>query len=245
MDLFCTVFDLHYICKKKKMKETIAFLKDLSNHNDREWFNANKDRYLKAQAEFNDVVEQVILGISQFDPTVAGLTAKDCTYRIYRDLRFTKDKSPYKTHLGAYICRGGKKSGYSGYYFHVGVGGKGYPKAHMIAVGDYCADPKVLKILREDICYGGGDFDDIIKHKVSPLFHLDEDNATKRVPAGFPADSPYAEYLKLKYFCLYYEPDNKFMTSKELPQNIAELCRTTYPFLQYINRAIDYLKESK
>ncbi len=226
------------------MKGAIAFLRNLSRHNDREWFNANKDRYLKAQAEFDEVVDQVILGISQFDNTVAGLTAKDCTYRIYRDLRFTKDKSPYKTHLGAYICRGGKKSGYAGYYFHVGTGGKGYPTAHIVAVGDYMADPKVLKTLREDICYGGGDFDDIIKNQVSPLFQLDGDNACKRVPAGFPADSPYAEYLKLKSFCLYYEPDDKFMTSKEFPQNIVELCKTARPFLQYINRAIDYVREN-
>ena len=114
------------------MKEVIAYLKDLSRHNDREWFHANKQRYVEAQARFNTIVDKVIMGIAQFDTSVANLTAKDCTYRIYRDVRFSNDKRPYKTHMGAYICPGGKKSGFSGYYFHVGIGGEGYPAAHML-----------------------------------------------------------------------------------------------------------------
>src|SRR5574344_204710 len=104
------------------MKEIIAFLKDLSNNNNKEWFNANKDRYISVQAKFNEIVEQIIGGIQEFDSSVSGLTVKDCIYRIYRDIRFSNDKSPYKTHMGAYICPGGKKSGYSGYYFHIGIG---------------------------------------------------------------------------------------------------------------------------
>ena len=225
------------------MKEVIAYLKDLSRHNDREWFHANKARYVEAQARFNAVVDQIILGISQFDSSVAGLTAKDCTYRIYRDVRFSNDKRPYKTHMGAYICPGGKKSGFSGYYFHLGVGGEGYPAAHMLAAGDYMCDPKVLKTLREDICYGNGDFEEILKTKVAPEFWLDESSALKRVPAGFPADSPYAEYLKLRVYCVCYEPDTKFMTSPDVATQTVALFKTAYPFLQYINRAIQYVKE--
>ena len=227
------------------MKTVIAYLNNLSQHNNREWFVANKQRYTEAQARFNAIVEKVIMGIAQFDPSVANLTAKDCTYRIYRDVRFSKDKSPYKTHMGAYICPGGKKSGFSGYYFHVGIGGEGYPAAHMLAAGDYICDPKVLKILREDICYGEGDFADILKNKVSPEFWLDESSALKKVPAGFPADSPYAQYLKLRVFCLCYEPDTDFMTSPDMPERTAELFKTTYPFLQYINRAIEYTKSEQ
>ena len=83
-----------------------------------------------------------------FSSSVKGLKVKDCTYRIYRDVRFSKDKSPYKTHMGCYICRGGKKSGYSGYYFHVATEQSDvYPSGHMLAVGDYCMEPKALKIL--------------------------------------------------------------------------------------------------
>ena len=219
------------------MKEVIAYLKDLSRHNDREWFHANKQRYVEAQARFNTLVEQIIMGIAQFDPSVANLTAKDCTYRIYRDVR-------YKTHMGAYICPGGKKSGYSGYYFHVGIGGEGYPAAHMLAVGDYLCDPKVLKTLREDICYGQGDFEEVVKH-AAPTFWLDESSALKKVPAGFPADSPYADYLKLRVYCLCYEPDTAFMTAPNMPEKTVELFKSTYPFLQYINRAIEYVKSEQ
>ena len=225
------------------MKTVIAYLKDLNRQNNREWFVANKARYQEAQAKFNTIVDKVIAGIAQFDPSVANLTAKDCTYRIYRDVRFSKDKSPYKTHMGAYICPGGKKSGYSGYYFHVGVGGEGYPAAHLLAAGDYICEPKVLKTLREDICYGGGDFEDILKKEVSPAFWLDQSSALKKVPAGFPVDSPYADYLKLRVYCLCYEPDTDFMTAPDMPERTVELFKTTYPFLQYINRAIQYVKE--
>lgn len=117
-----------YLCRninptpKTIMQAIIDFLRQLSQNNNREWFMAHKSEYQQAQARFNELTEQLILGISQFDSSVSGLTAKDCIYRIYRDVRFSKDKSPYKTHMGAYVCPGGKKSGYAGYYFHVGTG---------------------------------------------------------------------------------------------------------------------------
>ena len=136
------------------MKEIITFLQELQHNNNREWFTANKARYVAAQTRFNSFVDELIGEICRFDDSVLGLTAKDCTYRIYRDVRFSADKSPYKTHMGAFICPGGKKSGYSGYYFHIGTGGDGYPYGHMLATGDYCHDPKALQIIREDIAGG-------------------------------------------------------------------------------------------
>ena len=228
------------------MQTIISFLRDIDANNDRTWFNQNKSRYQAAQSRFNDIVDELILAISQFDPTVSNLTAKDCIYRIYRDTRFSKDKSPYKTHMGAYICPGGKKSGYSGYYFHVGTGlGSGYPHAHMLASGDYMCEPDVLKPLREDICYGEGDFHDIVTRQVAPEFKLDVENSLQRVPAGFPSDSPYSQYLRLRNYCLFCEPDNRFMLSPDVVARTAELFHTTLPFLQYINRAITYCKEEK
>ena len=101
------------------MKRVIEFLQNLVANNNKVWFDAHKDEYLLAKKVFEDFTEQLIAKVEAFDPSVKGLKVKDCTYRIYRDVRFSKDKSPYKTHMGCYICRGGKKSGYSGYYFHV------------------------------------------------------------------------------------------------------------------------------
>ena len=229
--------------KKELMDDIIRFLRALRDNNNRPWFMAHKDEYLRLQQRFDALTASLIEGVASFDDTVRGLQPKDCTYRIYRDVRFSADKSPYKTHMGCYICPGGKKSGYVGYYFHIGTGGAdsdGYPTAHMLAVGDYCYEPRVLQILREDIAAGEGDFDDIVRHQCSPLFWLDQTGALKRNPKGFSPDAPYPEYLRLKTFCLCYEPDDSFITSPHLAERVVELFRTTLPFTRYINRAIDF-----
>jgi uncharacterized protein (TIGR02453 family) len=225
------------------MDSIIRFLRDLRDNNNRSWFMAHKDEYLRCQQRFETLTARLIEGVAAFDDTVRGLQPKDCTYRIYRDVRFSADKSPYKTYMGCYICPGGKKSGYVGYYFHIGTGGAdadGYPTAHLFAVGDYCYEPKVLQILREDIAGGDGDFDDIVRNQCSPLFWLDQTGALKRNPKGFDADAPYPEYLRLKTFSLCYEPDDAFVTAPDLADRVIALFRTTLPFTRYINRAIDY-----
>ena len=224
------------------MNDIITFLQELQQNNNREWFMANKARYTALQTRFNAFFDELIGEISRFDDSVAGLTAKDCTYRIYRDVRFSADKSPYKIHMGAFICPGGKKSGYSGYYFHLGIGGEGYPYGHMLATGDYCHDPKALQIIREDIAGGEGDFDTIVR-SVAPTFTLDCEGALKRNPKGFEHETEYAEYLRLKAFCLVHSPSTDFMCAPNLAHRTAELFRHTRPFLHYLNRAIQYSKQ--
>jgi len=222
------------------MKETLAFLNELAAHNDRTWFNEHKAEYQAVASRFGDFVAGLIEGIRSFDCSIGLLTPKDCTYRIYRDIRFSKDKSPYKTHMGAYINRGGKKSGYSGYYFHVGAKGTG----NMVAVGDICCPPDVLRILREDIELGGGDFRRILAG-VDPRLYIDQTDALKRVPAPFPSDSPDAPFFKLKYYCLCYEPDNRFVFSKDLSKRLLDIFQSAKPFLDYVNRAVEYAKEER
>jgi uncharacterized protein (TIGR02453 family) len=224
------------------MKEILHFLRELQRHNDRSWFTEHKSEYQQMQAKFNSLVENVIKEIGQYDPTISGLTAKDCTYRIYRDVRFSDDKSPYKTHLGAFICPGGKKSGYSGYYFQIATGGDSFPDAHMLAAGDYCCDAHVLKLLREDIADGDGDFDRIVK-STAPLFSIDTEGALKRNPKGYAEDAPYSEYLRLKSFCLVANVGDDFWLKDHLAQRIAEAFRPTKPFLDYINRAVSFVNE--
>jgi len=224
------------------MKEIITFLQELQQNNNREWFVANKPRYTALQTRFNAFVDELISEISRFDDSITGLTAKDCTYRIYRDVRFSADKSPYKTHMGAFICPGGKKSGYSGYYFHIGTGGEGYPYGHMLATGDYCCDARALQIIREDIVGGEGDFDAIVR-SVAPTFTLDYEGALKRNPRGFEHETLYTEYLRLKAYCLLHTPSTDFICAPDLARRAAELYRQTQPFLYYINRAIQYAKE--
>jgi uncharacterized protein (TIGR02453 family) len=226
------------------MKNILHFLRELQKHNDRTWFADHKGDYLQAQAKFNALVDDVIKEIARYDPTVAGLTAKDCTYRIYRDVRFSDDKSPYKTHLGAYICRGGKKSGFSGYYFQIATGGTAFPDSHMLATGDYCCAPDVLRLLREDIADGEGDFERTVA-AAAPRFSLDRDGALKRNPKGFAPDAPYSEYLRLKNFCLLASVDDDFLLRPDLAQRLAEAFRCTKPFLDYVNRPVEFLKEGE
>ena len=227
------------------MKEIISYLRRLQANNNREWFQAHKEEYLKHQARFHELVDEVIKEITVFDADVAGLTAKDCTYRIYRDVRFSSDKSPYKCHFGAFIAKGGKKAGNAGYYFHISTGGgEEYPYCHMLAAGDYCYKPEVMKILREDIVNGEGDFDAVVK-QADASFTLDNDGALKRNPKGFPADAPYSEYIRLKYFCLTAIPDDEFWEGEDLAKRIASKFATTKPFLNYINRAIAFEREEE
>ena len=121
------------------MKEIIDFLARLEKNNNREWFQAHKSEYLSVQEEFNIFTEKLIAGIAEFDNTINGLTAKDCTYRIYRDTRFSPDKRPYKCHLGAFVCPQGKKSGFSGYYnewWHY-TDGEDYPVCEALGEPEY------------------------------------------------------------------------------------------------------------
>ena len=226
------------------MKKVLTFLRQLQKNNNKEWFAAHKENYLAAQARWNQFCEELIQHIGEYDPTVRGLTVKECTYRIYRDVRFSKDKSPYKTHFGVYVCRGGKKSGYSGYYFHVSSGQDQFDlNGHILAAGDYMADPKVLRVLREDIENGDGDFDALVKAAEHEGYYLDDSYKLKRVPQGFDANGPWADYTKYKVYCLMAHVDEAFVTASDLARRVAEKFRTTKPFLDYVNRAIEYVNE--
>jgi uncharacterized protein (TIGR02453 family) len=219
------------------MKQVLRFLHSLSLHNDKVWFEAHKAEYLTAKATVAELAVRLIEGIRSFDDTIGPLSASDCTYRIYRDVRFSKDKSPYKTNMGIYVNRGGKKSGFSGYYFHIdGNGG------HMLAVGNYYTEPRVLKVLREDIQLGGGDFRKILDG-TAPGLVLDTSESLKKVPKGFPAEGPDAEFFKLKNFCLIKSVDDGFMLSPDLVNNALAIFKTGKPFLNYVNRAIEYCQE--
>jgi len=219
------------------MKEVLRFLRSLSLHNDKVWFEAHKADYLKAKATVGELAAELIEGIRSFDDTIGPLSASDCTYRIYRDVRFSKDKSPYKTYMGIFVNRGGKKSGYSGYYFHIDGNGD-----HMLAVGNYYTEPRVLKTLREDIELGGGDFRRIVD-AAAPGLVLDTADSLKKVPKGFPADSPDAEFFKLKNFSLVMNLDDGFILSPGLAERALDIFRTGKPFLDYVNRAIDFCRE--
>lgn len=228
------------------MQQILDFLRQLEQHNCREWFNNHKADYQQAQQLWNGFCEELIREIGAFDEAIARLTLRDCTYRIYRDTRFSNDKSPYKTHFGVFLAPGGKKSMHAGYYFHIGTGSvQSYPQAHMLAAGNYCYDPHAVKLLREDISDGWEEFRRDVLGVVHPSFTVDMEDALKRVPREYPADAPYADWMRLKSYCLCATVDDHFITAPRLPQRVAELFYTTKPFCDYVNRAVDYTLEPK
>ena len=224
------------------MKNVLTFLRELNENNNREWFTENKSRYLEAQEEFNRFTERLIDGLASFDPSIRGLTVKECTYRIYRDTRFSPDKRPYKTHMGAYICMHGKKSGFGGYYFHVepeGLGG--LIGGSLLSSGAYLPGPEVVRSIREEILDDGPGF--VAALKKARGFRLNQESVLKRTPVGFPADSPYADYFRLKDFYLEKPLREEDILREDLLDLVLKGFRSTKDFLDRINRAIAYAYE--
>lgn len=231
-----------FITTASHMEEIIEFLKKLSANNNREWFNAHKDEYLHCKSLFDSFTLELIEGIRHFDDSIGPLTVSDCTYRIYRDTRFSADKTPYKTHFGAFIVPDGKKSGYGGYYFHVGVESTYYQSTCFLAAGDYCCMPSTLKIMREDIVLDEGkELESVLK--TAKGFVLDNEQTLKRVPSGFPSDKPYSNWLKLKNYCLLKNVDTEYILAPDLLNRVLKDFKATMPFLKLLNRTIKFAKE--
>lgn len=223
------------------MKKIIDFLSELQCNNNRPWFEAHKDEYKAALQEFNEFALQLIDRVALFDPTVRGLTLKDTTYRIYRDVRFSPNKDPYKTHMGVYICRGGKKSGYAGYYFHIEPEGDGLLAGNLMTSGIYMPEPKVLKSVRDEIFANGNEMLKAVKECKG--FKLEMSNSLKKTPAGYPAESPFEEYLRLKDFYVTMSMDDSFLLRSDLVQEVADRFKTTHKLINILNRAVDYAYE--
>ena len=224
------------------MEQVLEFLNQLKENNNREWFEEHRADYLQAKNTFDTFAQNLIEGISAFDPTISNLTLKDCTYRIYRDTRFAKDKTPYKTHMGVYIAPYGKKSGYAGYYFHIEAKESNYIGGHILTTGSYRPPKELLKSIREEVMLNGEEFLDTITKAEG--FHLEQHNTLSRIPYGFPQDSPYSQYFKLKDFFVTKEIDNNFLNSPNLLSNtIAEFKKTT-AFKDLLNKAIQYAYEN-
>lgn len=214
------------------------FLEKLAANNNREWFNAHRDEYEKARAEFEKLVATVIERITVFDESIRGVQVKDCTYRIYRDTRFSSDKTPYKTHMGAYINAKGKKSDHCGYYVHV------QPGNCLLAGGSYCPPPKLLKALRQAVYDNIEEFVSIVEDpEFKKFFQRIGFSFVKTTPKGFPKDFEYIDYLKCKeYSCDYAVPDS-FFASPEMPNRIEDAFRQLKRFSDFMNYTIDEFEE--
>lgn len=218
----------------------IGFLKELQMNNNREWFEENKTWYESSRKEFAQFVEILIHEIRQVDDQVGMLQAKDCMFRIYRDVRFSKDKSPYKTNFGAYISRGGKKLNFAGYYFHI------EPGEYFLSGGIYMPDGAVLKAIRNEIFHRIDEFKAILE---APGFQkyfggkLWEIEKTKTAPRDFPKDFPDIELLKHKHYVMEKSLTEKQLTSPSLLREAVKVYAAMVPFNHFLNNVIEDLVE--
>ncbi len=214
-------------------KETLDLLKKLEKNNNREWFQANKKAFDAAQDNVIAFTGSLIGSIGKFDADVAGLDPKTCVFRIYRDVRFSKDKSPYKTNLGAYISPGGRKSMQPGYYFHI------QPGQSFIAGGKHIPDgPELLKI-RTAIANNTDEFlKTINKKSYKDIFGELHGDRLVKPPKGFDPDHKAVEYLKLKEFMAYTEFPDKVVISADFPKTLTKIAKEMYPLVAFLRRAL-------
>ena len=214
-------------------KETIDFLKKLDKNNNRDWFNANKAAFQSANDNMVALAGDLIGRIARFDPEVGALDPKACVFRIYRDVRFSKDKSPYKTNLGAFIAPGGRKGLAPGYYFHI------QPNMFFAAAGKHMPDAGETLKIRNAIAGNTKEFLRIVNSKAftSRFGGLDGGRLT-RPPKGFAADHAAIEYLKLKSFTVSEEFTAKDATSKDYAKILADSFKAAYPLNEFLRKAL-------
>lgn len=214
-------------------KETVDFLKKLEKNNNRDWFNANKDAFVRANDNIIAVAGDLINRVSKFDPGVVGIDPKTCVFRIYRDVRFSKDKSPYKTNLGAFLAPGGRKAMSPGYYFHI------QPRSYFSAAGKHMPDPSELLKIRRYIAANTKEFFKIVEaKKFSDRFNGFHADRLIKPPKGFDAEHPAIEYLKLKSFTVGEEFAEKEALSDDYPKILAESFKAAYPLVAFLRDAL-------
>ena len=213
--------------------ETIKFLSALEINNNRDWFNENKNLYLAAKENFEQVVDKIISDVAEFDKSVEKLEAKNCVFRIYKDTRFSKDKTPYKTNMGASLVdKGPKTLNHAGYYIHI------EPGKSFLAGGVYITEPKNLKAIREKIATESDDFLRIINKKsFRDNLELRGDKLVK-IPQGFDKENPMGDYLKYKQFTVFHEISDEILLSKNYIKKVVTIFREMQPFNQFLNEAI-------
>ncbi len=217
---------------------TLQFLRTLKKNNNKPWFDANRPKYEAAKADFIQFIQRVIDTHGKNDPTIHNLVAKDCLFRINRDIRFSKDKSPYKTNFGAAMNRGGKQTTSSaGYYFHL------EPGQTFTGGGIWMPGPEFLRKVRQEIDYNFDEFRKIIGSKKFKSVYGDLSHEAEyklvRLPKGYEADNPAAEYLKLKSFIASIEIKDADLTSKDLVKKTVNAFETLQPVVEFINQSME------
>ncbi|MBL7697182.1 MAG: DUF2461 domain-containing protein [Chitinophagaceae bacterium] len=216
---------------------TLQFLKNLKKNNRKEWFDKNRSKFDEAKKNVEETTAEIIKRFSKTDESLAHLLPKDCMFRINRDVRFSKNKSPYKTNMGVYFSKGGKKGIQAGYYFHI------EPGAAFVAGGLWMPMPQELKKVRQEIDYNWDEFFKIVNEKnFKKMFgQLDrsDEYVLSRPPKGYDDDNPAIEYLKLKSLIATRKIPDSELSGKDVVKNVVGYFGKMKPFIDFINRAVE------
>ena len=217
---------------------TVSFLKELKKNNNKPWFDNHREKYLSAKIDFENFIGKLLAATAAFDNDIKELQAKNCTFRINRDIRFSKDKTPYKTNMGASMNRGGKKSIFAGYYFHLEPGGKSFAGG-----GLWMPATPELKKLRQEIDYCFPEFKRIISSSAFktqyPGLEMNEEQMLVNVPKGYDKENPAAPFLKLKSFVATKNIPDTLLTNPALINEVALAFKALMPLVKFMNRSME------
>ena len=218
-------------------KEALQFLADLIANNTTEWMHANKKRYENYKKDYHAFIASLLDEMKKLDPTLEPLEVKNCTFRINRDIRFSKDKSPYKTNMGAWFTQNKFQKNSPGYYVH-------FEKENsFIAGGVWCPEPNQLKQIRKEIEFFHDDLEAIVSDATFKTafgdLDRDENNVLKKAPKDFDPNHPAIEFLKLKSFTVSQKIDDKLFTDKDFSKTIAQKLILMKPMNDFLRRALE------
>ena len=224
----------------------LQFLSDVAVNNNRPWFQAHRDEFTTIRADFEEGVAKAIARFSVFDPEIAHLTVKDCVYRFYRDTRFSPDKSPYKRHLGAYICAKGRKALRGGYYIHL------EPGNCLLATGSYWLPTNILTSCRNEIMANEAEWLKIVEDKQFRMLFGEPGGGQweqskrgfglemlKTCPNGFPRDYAHMEYLRMKDYCCWRQVSDNFFDGDVWLDEATHVFQVAKPMMDFMNAVID------
>lgn len=218
-------------------KEALLFLEDLVANNNTDWMHANKKRYENYKKDYHSFIASLLAEMKALDPALEPLEVKNCTFRINRDIRFSKDKSPYKTNMGAWFSQDKFQKNSPGYYVHFEKGNS------FIAGGVWCPEPSELKKIRREISFFYDDLEKIVSDKTFRKefkeLTRDENNTLKKAPKDFDPNHPAIEFLKLKSFTASEKIDDKLFLDKDFSKVIAKKLIALKPMNDFLRRGLE------
>jgi len=217
-------------------KHVYQFLQELTENNNREWFQGNKKAYEQAKSSVEAFIKELITGVQSFDDSVVGITPKDCMFRINRDVRFSNDKSPYKTNIGGFIAKGGRNAMNAGYYLHI------EPGKSFLGGGIYLPPADKLKMIRNEIYFNAPTFKKIIADTTFKKYFTEiwDDAKLKNAPKDFPKDFADIDLLKFKNYTIIHPLKDEQIMQADFYQYALDVFKAMFPLNRFLNNAISH-----